>query len=572
MYKFTLLILFCILSTICFAQTIDSILKLNKVERIFNTYQIVQNITKKPQKDDISFKQELIQKLPKEEGLYIKLLERTAQLHKNGEFEKEIQLIESFIKEIEQYDNRFLIALSLHTKAVRNEEINNQNKALECFIYCYDELLKDPNKEFFKQSGILFKIASQYYKFKDYSNCVLVANNAEPLKNWYNPNNDWFEIVNANLIGMAYLKSNMYDSALNWLDTTFKRAKKHNYSNWCAIARGNIGNVYYLQKNYSTAISYFKGAIDSCIKYQIWDNVGTFCNNLADCYLRTDQIKEVSAVLNQSKNAIQKQPSNELWQKYYLVASSYYKMSQQNLLAFANEDSVLKFDKKLEIEFDLNKKVKLEANWAYAKTALQQELVLQKEKTTKWISISIMTFTIILLLLSIQYYKKQRLKQKTRENELLQENTKISTELEKARLELNIFKDSLRNKTELIEQTSKEIGILERQSLPISDSKIESLESLRKSSILTDKDWAEFQFTFRKAFPGFLASLKTQYKDLTPAEIRFLMFTKMDLSPKEMATTLGVGAEAIRNIRFRVRKKIDITGFDDLEAFTKSIS
>ena len=557
--------------TAIYGQNIDSILKLGKIDRIQNITNLIYSTIQNTPNKLPALKNELIPKLNNDEILLLELMEKSNLLHNKGEFDNEIKLTEKFTDAFKKTGNNYLVAMNLFTSGVRNEDINYQNRAFESFMHCYDELLKDPNKKFFEQSGVLHSIASKYYKFKDYAQSIIVAKNAEPLSNKFNANKEWFKIVNADLIGMAYLKNSEFDSALIWLNTTFDRAKEFKYKDWYGIATGNIGNVYYLQKNYSKAIGYFKVAIDSCTKYRIWDNLGAFCNNLADCYLRTNQVNEVSGILNLAKTAIDKQPSNELWQKYYEVSSSYCKISQQNAIAFQYEDSSFEYNKKLGLQYDLNKKIKVEADWAYAKTALQQELVLQKEKTTKWIFVSIMIFTTLLLIIAIQYYNKQRKKQKIREESLVNENTKISTELEKARLDLNIFKDSLRIKNELIGQYTKEIGILEKQNLPINDLKIETLESLRKSSILTDKDWMEFQFTFRKAFPGFLASLKTKYKDLTPAEIRFLMFIKMDLSPKEMATTLGVGAEAIRNLRFRVKKKIDITGFEDLEAFTMAI-
>lgn len=572
MVKFIFFLLLLPYSNALFGQNLDTILKENRIARAFDLSHLYIITIKKTPNEALLLKNEIKQKCTVEDYDFVDFIDKAYNLHKIGLFNKELLLIDEYINIVKKSNNTYLLAKAYSIKATRYEDLNEQNKAFEYNLYCYDALLKDPEQKYYQQSGILNSIAAQYYKFKDYEKCITVAKNAELLSKKFTANDKWFEIVNANLIGMGYLKNNEIDSALVWLNETFKRAKLNNNKEWYGIVTGNIGKVYYMQKNYTAAINYFKTGIDSCTKYRIWDNVGDFGSILVDCYLRTQQIELAKHALNDSKNAIIKQPSNELWQKYFVAASSYSKITQQFNAAFEYEDSIAIYNKQLAIEYDLSKKVRLETDWAQTKALLNQEIIVQKAKTAKWIFATAMTCAILVLIISMLYYNKQKHKHQVREKKLVEENTKISSELVLATEELYSFKNELRKKSDLIEKSAKEITTLEKQQLPISDLQLETLESLKKASILTEKDWILFQATFRKAFPGFLASLKINYKDLTPAEIRFLMFTKMDLTPKEMATTIGVGAEAIRNIRFRVRKKIDITGFDDLEAFTKSIS
>jgi DNA-directed RNA polymerase specialized sigma24 family protein len=76
---------------------------------------------------------------------------------------------------------------------------------------------------------------------------------------------------------------------------------------------------------------------------------------------------------------------------------------------------------------------------------------------------------------------------------------------------------------------------------------------------------------FEKVHPGFLQRLSANYTDLTPAETRFLVFLKLELDPKEMASMLGVSAEAIRSIRFRVKKKLMLEDARDISEYVKTI-
>jgi DNA-binding CsgD family transcriptional regulator len=63
--------------------------------------------------------------------------------------------------------------------------------------------------------------------------------------------------------------------------------------------------------------------------------------------------------------------------------------------------------------------------------------------------------------------------------------------------------------------------------------------------------------------------MRVKLPDLTPAETRLLVLTKLKLSNKEMGAMLGIGYDAIKKTRQRLRKKIDLPeegGLDKLIA------
>jgi DNA-binding CsgD family transcriptional regulator len=76
---------------------------------------------------------------------------------------------------------------------------------------------------------------------------------------------------------------------------------------------------------------------------------------------------------------------------------------------------------------------------------------------------------------------------------------------------------------------------------------------------------------FEKMQPGHLQRLKKGYPDLTPAETKYLVFTKINMTPKEMAAMLGVGAEAVRNIRFRLKKKLNLDDGNEIETLVNGV-
>jgi len=52
---------------------------------------------------------------------------------------------------------------------------------------------------------------------------------------------------------------------------------------------------------------------------------------------------------------------------------------------------------------------------------------------------------------------------------------------------------------------------------------------------------------------------------LTPSEVRYLMMVRMHVKDAQMAEMLGVGQEAIRQNRYRIRRKIALPEGETLE-------
>lgn len=143
---------------------------------------------------------------------------------------------------------------------------------------------------------------------------------------------------------------------------------------------------------------------------------------------------------------------------------------------------------------------------------------------------------------------------------------------ELARQQLSDFTRSIQEKNVLIEQFSAE---LERyQSLPCSNDlpeKEHSLQLLQNAVILNDEQWADFQSLFNKVHTGYINRVKEKYPDLTTAELRSILLTKLGLSNKEMAAMLGVSLEAVRVNKHRLLKKIHLPEDTSLEDVVHTI-
>jgi DNA-binding CsgD family transcriptional regulator len=78
--------------------------------------------------------------------------------------------------------------------------------------------------------------------------------------------------------------------------------------------------------------------------------------------------------------------------------------------------------------------------------------------------------------------------------------------------------------------------------------------------ILTDADWEKFKQYFNSVYPDFVLALKTKSPKLSSAELRLVMLAKMGLSTKESAAMLGISIDAVKKGRYRLRKKLNLSG------------
>ncbi len=150
-----------------------------------------------------------------------------------------------------------------------------------------------------------------------------------------------------------------------------------------------------------------------------------------------------------------------------------------------------------------------------------------------------------------------------REQMLAQTIEKQQTELENNQQQLADFTTHLIEKKHQIEALQNK---LDAASVPgearESNGKIaaeEDIEALYGQRLFTDSDWATFRKYFEKVFPGFFGQLKLNFPELTTAETRLVLLTKMNLSTKEIADLLAISPDSVRRLRSRFKKKTGLS-------------
>lgn len=151
--------------------------------------------------------------------------------------------------------------------------------------------------------------------------------------------------------------------------------------------------------------------------------------------------------------------------------------------------------------------------------------------------------------------------------ELAAQNTAL---VESKKQQLDLYTQSLTEKSEIISRISDELELLKNKS---SDEweQVRKFSDILNSHILTDEDWEKFKKTFEEFYPNFFASLRYRFPDITAAELRLSALIKINLSLKEAANALGISAESVKKSRYRLKKKIALTETDSLEEYIRKL-
>ena len=126
--------------------------------------------------------------------------------------------------------------------------------------------------------------------------------------------------------------------------------------------------------------------------------------------------------------------------------------------------------------------------------------------------------------------------------------------------QMELFRQSIIEKTSLIEKLQEQVEDKETTA-----EQLQILDELSRQTILTEDDWDKFKKLFEKIYPGFFMKLKERAIDITVAEQRMAALTRLHLTPKQMASMLGISPLSVHKTRQRLRQRLQITSENNLE-------
>ncbi|WP_158992478.1 hypothetical protein [Mucilaginibacter sp. L196] len=88
-----------------------------------------------------------------------------------------------------------------------------------------------------------------------------------------------------------------------------------------------------------------------------------------------------------------------------------------------------------------------------------------------------------------------------------------------------------------------------------------------KMSANNSKLWDDFRLYFEQSDPNFLLQLAQIYPDLTPIDLKYCCYLKMNMSNDDIKNLLGINQESVRTHKYRLKKKMSLTADQDLKSY-----
>jgi DNA-binding NarL/FixJ family response regulator len=92
-----------------------------------------------------------------------------------------------------------------------------------------------------------------------------------------------------------------------------------------------------------------------------------------------------------------------------------------------------------------------------------------------------------------------------------------------------------------------------------------------KSSANDNKIWDDFKLYFETANPGFLMLLANRHPELTPKDLKYCCYLKMNMSNDDIRSLLGINQESVRTHKYRLKKKMDLSPGQDLLNYLRTM-
>src|SRR4030095_6232165 len=156
-------------------------------------------------------------------------------------------------------------------------EIMQTDSELELGLTYYlqaDEIVSQLEHKPLYTTYLLFTVGEMLYHTRDYKMCIVYTKKGLANGDETGATSDYYRIRYWNTIGQAYRELGQFDSALSNYQRSMQLVDKLNESTWRGINHVNIGELYFLEKDYEKAKQHIQ--YEYKVKYTNEPNVSAF--------------------------------------------------------------------------------------------------------------------------------------------------------------------------------------------------------------------------------------------------------------------------------------------------------
>jgi DNA-binding CsgD family transcriptional regulator/cbb3-type cytochrome oxidase subunit 3 len=399
----------------------------------------------------------------------------------------------------------------------------------------------------------LIQIAYVHSEFREYEKTINYLKKAKKLESKYN--SAYYSPHINNTLADSYAQLKQIDSSNYYHRLNLQRAITKKDAVWIGISVGNLGANHLARGNYKKALPLLLKSVKLMENAKDWSFASGRSSDLGQTYLGLNDVVNARKAAEKSTEYARK--SNVYYRLLNLYKLKLYIATKEfkPKIAARYIDSVFVVKDSLAKVFNRIILIRAEQKIVIEKQRLEKEK--ERQENLKKILFRNTLIALLGILIVCMFLKYSRNKKKALNNEkkILLEKNRAEEELSFASQKLKKFTNSIISKNRKIEELEKVINDkLKQKENGVNDLK-SSINQLKKSSILTDQDWYRFVAVFKQVNPIFFDNLNVKYPKITPSEIRLLALSKLELDNKQMALMLGIGPNAIRQIKSRFFKK-----------------
>ncbi len=358
-----------------------------------------------------------------------------------------------------------------------------------------------------------------------------------------------------NAVAMMHIVNDEYDSAFVYLDQALQCAQTSEDK----VTEASVWN------NYSVA-------------YQLLDDYKKAKNCLRKALPLTDQKRRPIALLNLSKVhlAMDERDSLEYYKTQMLNAmeevecrpetqAAVYGFLIKDALAVGDYERAFQFEKQheqvaLDLLSDQTQSSVLEIQKKYdfeAQANRHNRQMLSRQRLIIVLTIVLIAALVVVSILISNALKKKRIEAEINAN--LLELKKRNAQQQQERSEMKVQLEELQKQTDgkLKDEYLQKCHIIRCFEVLSHDrSNAMAFKDLEKSLFEGEDHWTSFEMAFEGVHPGFIASVKERYPDLTDLEFRYCLLSHFKLSRQEYADVLGCSVYNVDKVRASLNNKM----------------
>jgi|GEM_PF-3078767 len=473
----------------------------------------------------------------------------------------------------EQKKHRHLTAICFDIYSRYYKRKGNRNDALKYALMSYELYSAIDNSQFVYKQNYLMHLAHLYYDFRDFESALKYLHLARSTSEKEN-------LGLLNTIALANGALDRYDSSLYYFDVLIKASEEAGDEGWRNMAINNSVDLYIVREMYDTALSICMRFHDlqeeiSAEAKADTNNIGQYrgranhCTTVGYIYYKLGKLQLADKYYARALNLYRKAGDEWYYEELHIAIVAYreyarvkYSMKDYKM-AYHYTDTLKMLTDTLNSRVNIAQMKRIETELEKTKSEnANRELIYEQAQTKlqrNLLIVGIIAATFIILFI-VNRYKISRQK-------LEDEKNSAKYELKASQDKLAIFTNNIQEKNKLLEKLEQKLTTYESHEQAAEYTA--TISELQEATILTDDDWADFKKAFEKANPGYLSLLKEKYPDLTQAEIRYVVLSKLDMNTKEIASVLGITAGSVRTTKSRLMRK---TGFENEEDLNNMIN